>query len=177
MKTFNLKSLQPDIITKAEIKLVTKSTDMSFDDDKTHVLWKSFGPQIKNISNVASKDKYSIHIYPNANFFTPFKSNKVFKKYAGVEVSEYTALEKDLQELVIPSGLYAIFHYIGRPSEANETFRYIFYEWLPASKYLMDNRPQIALMGDKYKGEHQDTEEEFWIPIIESQKQHTIHEQ
>jgi AraC family transcriptional regulator len=29
----------------------------------------------------------------------------------------------------------------------------------------MDDRPYFALMGDKYKGEVLDSEEEFWIPI------------
>jgi AraC family transcriptional regulator len=29
----------------------------------------------------------------------------------------------------------------------------------------MDNRPYFALMGEKYKGENPESEEDFWIPV------------
>jgi AraC family transcriptional regulator len=29
----------------------------------------------------------------------------------------------------------------------------------------MDGRPYFALMGEKYKGEQPDSEEEFWVPV------------
>ena len=70
-----------------------------------------------------------------------------------------------MQSLTIPEGLYAVFPYQGKPSEAMETFRYIYSDWLPNSEYEMDDRPYFALMGAKYKGEHPESEEEFWVPI------------
>ncbi len=70
-----------------------------------------------------------------------------------------------MEKLVLPQGLYAVFHYKGKPSEAEETFKYIYGVWLLNSIYEMDNRPYISLMGNKYKGEDPDSEEEFWIPI------------
>ncbi len=70
-----------------------------------------------------------------------------------------------MDQLVIPEGLYAVFSYVGKPSEAQAFFKYIYGSWLPGSDYLLDNRPHFALMGKDYKGEDPDSKEEFWIPV------------
>ena len=35
----------------------------------------------------------------------------------------------------------------------------------PKSKYELDKRPHFALMGEEYKNEDPDSEEELWFPI------------
>lgn len=70
-----------------------------------------------------------------------------------------------MESLTIPEGLYAVFPYKVKPSEAIRAFKYMYGDWLPNSEYEMDSRPYFALMGDKYKGEHPESEEEFWVPI------------
>jgi AraC family transcriptional regulator len=89
-----------------------------------------------------------------------------YEKWAAVEVSEFDTIPDGMERLIVPEGLYAVFHCIGKPSEAQEIFRFIYGPWLPDSEFKMDARPYFALMGDKYKGESPDSEEEFWIPII-----------
>jgi AraC family transcriptional regulator len=42
---------------------------------------------------------------------------------------------------------------------------YIFMEWLPQSNYQLDNRPHFQILGEKYKHNQPDSEEEVWIPI------------
>ncbi|QDQ38947.1 hypothetical protein E3226_000275 [Legionella geestiana] len=51
MNNINLKRLEPKISTIAEIKLIASKCDMSFAEDKTGQLWRSFSPDIKNIPN------------------------------------------------------------------------------------------------------------------------------
>jgi AraC family transcriptional regulator len=41
----------------------------------------------------------------------------------------------------------------------------IFDTWLPDSDSLLDNKPHFEIMGDQYKNEDPDSEEELWIPI------------
>ncbi len=53
----------------------------------------------------------------------------------------------------------------GPASKGPETYRNIFETWLPASGYVLDNRPHFAVMGEKYRNEDPDSEEEIWIPI------------
>lgn len=127
MTNLNLKSLEPKIVTLPEIKLIAKSISMSFSQDKTHALWQGFGPLMKDIPYKLGKEKYSIQIFPDAKFFENFDPARVFKKYAAVNVSEYGDLSDGLEKLIIPEGQYASFDYIGKPSTASETFRYIGY--------------------------------------------------
>ena len=65
----------------------------------------------------------------------------------------------------IPEGLYAVFLYKGKASEAPKTYQYIFGNWIPNSDHTLDDRPHFALMGKKYKNEDPNSEEELWIPI------------
>jgi AraC family transcriptional regulator len=36
---------------------------------------------------------------------------------------------------------------------------------LPASEYVVDNRPHFEILGAQYKNNEPDSEEEIWIPI------------
>jgi AraC family transcriptional regulator len=42
---------------------------------------------------------------------------------------------------------------------------YIFNTWLPQSNYQLAPRPHFEILGEKYKNNHPDSEEEIWIPI------------
>lgn len=44
-------------------------------------------------------------------------------------------------------------------------FEYIFVEWLPDTIYELDNRPHFEILGEKYKNNDPDSEEDLWIPI------------
>lgn len=158
--------MQLKIILINEIKLIGIKTRMSFANDQTVKLWQTFGPRINDIPNRKSPDLFSVEIYNDKNFFVNFDLQKEYEKWAAVEVEDFKELPDDMKSLTIPQGLYAVFQYNGKPSEAMPVFQYIYGEWLPNSEYEMDNRPYFALMGEKYKGEHEDSEEEFWVPII-----------
>lgn len=82
-----------------------------------------------------------------------------------MEVTNFNSVPEKMKTLVIPSGLYAVFNYKGSAAEAAKFYQYIFATWLPDSDYILDNRPHFALMGEKYKNDSQDSEEEIWIPL------------
>ncbi|MCB0855813.1 MAG: GyrI-like domain-containing protein, partial [Bacteroidetes bacterium] len=44
-------------------------------------------------------------------------------------------------------------------------FQYIFFECLPKSDYLLDNRPHFEVLGEKAKLNDPNSEEEIWVPI------------
>ena len=70
-----------------------------------------------------------------------------------------------MEAFELPGGLYAVFEYKGKASEATDTFEYIFYDWLPKSKYDLDDRPHFEILGEKYKTDDPESEEEIWIPV------------
>lgn len=157
--------INPRIETLTDTKLIGKKLTMSFANDRTIELWQSFSPRRKEITNSVNSYLYSAAIYPTTSFFEQFNPNAEYEKWAAVEVSDYDSIPNEMEILTIPAGEYAVFHYKGKPSDAQETFQYIYGEWLPNSEYELDARPYFALMGDKYKGENPDSEEEFWVAV------------
>lgn len=157
--------MTPRIEILRETKLVGKNLSMSFTRDRTAELWQSFSPRLKEITNPVNTNLFSVEIYPDTGFIEKFNPAIEFEKWAAIEVSNFDTIPNEMEKLIIPEGLYAVFHYKGRPSEAQETFQFIYSVWLRNSEFQMDDRPYFALMGEKYKGEDPDSEEEFWIPV------------
>lgn len=160
--------MTPRIETVPTTFLIGQKTTTSLVSDKTRELWQSFSPRKKEIKNLANPNLYSVEIYPGPEYFQHFDPTMEFEKWAAVAVSDFDEIPKDMDVLTIPSGKYAVFHYKGKPSEVMETFKYIYGEWFPTSGFTIDHRPHFAVMGSKYKGEHPDSEEDFWIPIKNS---------
>ncbi|MCB0376226.1 MAG: GyrI-like domain-containing protein, partial [Sinomicrobium sp.] len=137
----------------------------SFAHNRTQELWQRFMKHRAAIPNVRGTELYSVEIFGDPRFFERFDPNHAFEKWAAVEVQDLNNIPDELEGLTLPSGMYAVFNYKGKSSEAGPTYQYIFTEWLPASGLLLDNRPHFALMGDKYKNDDPDSEEELWVPI------------
>ena len=154
----------PRIETLTEKKLVGKRMIMSFTNNKTPELWKSYMPQRKHIHHSIGTDLFSVEIYEKL-YFNNFNPGKEFEKWAVVEVSDYNSVPENMETITLREGLYAIFIHKGPASLSADTYHYIFKKWLPSSDYILDNRPHFALMGDKYKHEDPASEEEIWIPI------------
>jgi AraC family transcriptional regulator len=156
--------MMPEIRTLKEMQLIGKRLHMSFANNRTPELWRSFMPRLQEIRNRVRKELYSAEVYP-ANFFQDYNVNNEFDKWAAVEVADKNVIPNGMEPLVFPSGLYAVFIHKGTPEKGAETYRYIFMDWMPGSGYEVDSRPHFAVMGDKYKHNDESSEEEIWIPI------------
>jgi AraC family transcriptional regulator len=145
-------------------KFIGKHLRMSFSVNRTMELWKSFMPERKEIKNVIGPELYSIEVYERM-YFNNFNPGREFDKWAAVEVTGFDSVPEKMEFFALPGGLYAVFKHTGPASKGPETYRNIFETWLPASGYILDNRPHFAVMGEKYRNEDPDSEEEIWIPI------------
>jgi AraC family transcriptional regulator len=153
----------PRIETLNEKKLVGKRLTMSLASNKTGELWKSFMPGRKEITNHLTNDLISMQVY-KPTYFSDFKPINEFEKWATVEVSKFDNVPNDMETFILPGGLYAVFDYKGSSND-NTIFQYIFGTWLPNSNYILDDRPHFEVLGDKYKNNDPNSEEEIWIPI------------
>ena len=162
--------LEPQIQTFPKTQLVGKKISMSFAENKTVALWKSFMPYKNDISHIKNRNLYSVEVYSEANFFKDFDLHRAFEKWAAVAVNNAENIPEGMEILEIPEGLYAVFTYVGKPSEAAATYQYIYGSWIPQSPYQLDDRPHLAIMGEKYKGEDPHSEETFWIPLQNPKK-------
>src|SRR5476651_1144320 len=151
------------IETPPQKKLIGMSMAMSFTDIKTPMLWRAFKPRLHEIKNAVGTDLYSAEVYP-PGYYQAFNPANPFTKWAAIEVSSFDTLPDGMQTLLF-EGLYAVFLHQGAASQGAKTYNYIFLNWLPASGYVLDNRPHFAIMGAKYLHEDPASEEEIWIPV------------
>ncbi|WP_347157989.1 GyrI-like domain-containing protein [Pontibacter chitinilyticus] len=156
--------MEPSIKTLPEKQLVGKRLTMSFAVNKTFELWRSFMPRLKEIQHRTGSELYSLEVYP-PSFFETYNPEAPFNKWAAVAVAHLDAVPEDMETLLIPEGLYAIFIHKGPASSGPETYQYIFETWLPNSGFILDNRPHLAVMGDRYKHDDPSSEEELLIPV------------
>lgn len=156
--------MTPRLVRLKEKKLVGHSLKMSLSDNRTGELWGGFAPRIKEVPNrISSTEKYSLQVYPPTYYHT-FSVKTEFEKWAVVEVAHFENLPSGMKSFVLPEGLYAVFDYKGSSSDS-AIFQYVFFQWLPNSDYLVDDRPHFEVLGTKYKNNDPDSEEEIWIPI------------
>ncbi len=154
-------SIEPKIVTIAEKKLIGQRLSMSLSENRTGELWRSFMPRRREIQNNLNSDLISLQIYPSPYKFEP---NKEFEKWAAVEVEDFSEIPEGMETLVLNEGLYAIFHYKGSSMDTT-IFRFIFGTWLPQSGSELDNRPHFEILGEKYKNNDPESEEDIYIPI------------
>ena len=156
--------MQPTIQTLAEKKLIGISKKMSLVQNTTGLLWREFLTRRKSIRNIIQPDLYSLQRYP-IDYFRLFNPATEFEKWAAIEVASFDEVPEGMNTLTLSSGLYAVFLHRGAAATAPATFQYILSEWLPASGYELDHRPHFEVLGERYKNDHPDSEEEIWIPI------------
>jgi AraC family transcriptional regulator len=154
----------PRIEILTEKKFIGRRLLMSFANNKTFELWRSFMQRRKEIRNSIGIELYSLEVYTHG-FFNNFNPNTEFEKWAAVEVTDFDFIPEGMETLIVPGGLYAVFIHKGPASEGPRTYNYIFTEWLPNSEYLLDNLPHFAVMGEKYKQDEAGSEEEIWVPV------------
>lgn len=154
--------MEPKIKTFPETKFIGMNSQFSYSDYRIGELWSNFMPRLKEIKNVVGTDLYNIQINPDNFDFNP---NTPFVKWAAIAVSSFDFIPADMEILEISEGLYAVFNYKGNQSNAAAFFNLIYTEWLPKSDFELDNRPHFEILGDKYKNNAPDSEEEIWIPI------------
>ncbi|MFP9100518.1 GyrI-like domain-containing protein [Flavobacterium sp. RHBU_24] len=159
----------PEIRHIEPIQIIGLRQNISYANNTTHELWKSFMPRLKEVPNKIAHHRISLQNYPEG-FFRDFNPYAFFEKWAGVEVTCFDAIPDGMETFTIPAGKYAVFHYKGNANNAPEVFRYILAEWLPQSGYTLDDRPHFEILGEKYKNGEDDSEEDIYIPIVESFK-------
>lgn len=152
------------IATISPKKLLGIGRRMSLTRNFTRELWQAFMTRRKEIKNCVASDLYSLQIY-GPEYFIQFNPDTDFEKWAATEVTDFNIVPPGMETINLPGGLYAVFLHKGPASKGADSFQYIFGTWIPQSDYLVDHRPHFEILGEKYKNDEQDSEEEIWIPV------------
>jgi AraC family transcriptional regulator len=160
--------MYPRIETIPGKKLIGKYLKMSLKENKTVDLWRSFMPLRKTIINPVSSDFFSLQVYEQSDDYR--NPDAEFIKWAAMEVSDNTEVPQGMEAYYLSGGLYAVFLHKGGPQNFRATFQFIYEEWMPSSGYTVDHREHFELVGEKYKNNEPDSEEEIWIPVKRSER-------
>jgi AraC family transcriptional regulator len=143
-------------------QFIGQNLSFSFANYRAFELWSGFMPRRKEIQNTIGSNLYNIQINPNG---FSFGLNETFIKWAAVSVTNFDFIPNGMEPLEIPMGLYAVFNYKGDQRNVATFFNAIYTMWLPASGYELGTHPQFEILGEKYKNNDPNSEEEIWIPI------------
>ncbi len=154
---------KPRFVHAKRRELTGLDRSMSLSQNQTQELWQKFMPEWKSLG-IPRTELYSVEVYPEG-YFTSFDPNKAFIKWAAMQLTSEINVPATWERLEVPEGLYAVFPYKGRSSEVQRFFQYIYGAWVPNSEYTLDHRPHFAIMGEKYRNDDPESEEEFWIPV------------
>lgn len=157
--------MQPRIISIPSKKLVGRKLRMSISANRTIELWQFLMPRRNHILNKLNSDLFLVQVFDQDLDFKDFTTETEFEKWAAIEVSEYWEVPEGMETLNIPEGLYAVFDYKGAANNFAPMFHYIFGIWIPTSGYEVDKRPHFDVLGEKYKGNDANSEEEIWVSI------------
>lgn len=152
------------IVDLEKLYLVGMQANMSWINDGTPQLWRSFMPRRAQIKNRVEGFYYSVNDYPEVPGFLTMQPNDEFTKWAAVEVDTVGEIPQDMEAGML-SGLYAVFLHKGTPSDFKKTFDYILKDWLPKSGYTIDDRVHFEKLPEGYNPMSADSTEEIWIPI------------
>jgi AraC family transcriptional regulator len=154
--------LYPKIIILEPKKYVGINKVMTLYEDKTFQLWNSFMPLKKSIKNSLNNNLISLQVYDS----TPsvISIDTPFTKWALVEVDNFFDIPEKMECFELEGGMYAVFNYKGLSTDKS-IFVDIYTNWLPNSIYALENKPHFQVMGEKYKNNDPNSEEEIWIPI------------
>lgn len=150
--------------TSSEMKIVGLRHTMSFVNNTTGELFRSFMQRKNEIQNRANADLLCVQNYP-PGFFIAFNPVTPFEKWAAAEVNSFEIVPAGMEMTTIPAGLYSVFLFRGSNAQANDFFANIYMNWFPSSGYEVDHRPHFEILGNKYKNNDPESEEEVWIPV------------
>jgi AraC family transcriptional regulator len=157
--------MEPKIEVLTEKKLLGLRLKMTLSDNKTGELWKNFMQRRKEIKNNLTTDLFSMQVYDQPSDLEKYNPYIPFEKWAAVEVHDFDTVPAGMEPFKLTGGQYAVFVHKGAARTGVKAFQYIFGTWLPGSEYTLDNRPHFEILGEKYKNDDPDSEEEIWIPV------------
>lgn len=84
---------------------------------------------------------------------------------AGTEVTKLESVPAGMMSLTIPAGRYAVFTHVGLLDGLEQTMKYIYGTWLPASGCKLRPAPDIETYDHRFNPHSDKSEMGIWIPV------------
>ena len=158
----NRLDMEPQIVARAEAKVIGVSRQYHQDDLNIEKLWSAFRPDVAQIPNRVGQGAFGIYEEYHEN-----ENNVGFSYICSVEVSDFDTVPEGMISRVIPEHLYAVFRHSGSLSFLPETLKYIWGSWLPKSDYEYVEKPDFELYSPGQQMDDPDKILHLHIPVAQ----------
>ncbi len=127
-------SMEPEIVTKKEIKLVGVVYYGANKSDEIPVFWKEHFSEISSITTRIGDSCFGF-CFHNSDYLT----KGLFHYMPSVEVSNFSEIPITAVAKIVPEHQYAIFTHNKNAAKLGETYEYIHGTWFPNRKYIQND--------------------------------------
>jgi AraC family transcriptional regulator len=156
--------MNPKVRMMSAKVLVGHRMKVTMATDNPVLLWRPFKMKLKDIGNAKPDRFYSVQTFEGVDF-SKFDANTEFTKWAAVEVSEAGHVPDGLEVINVPKGLYGTVVHFGTAADFPKTTDFMYREWLPHSKYELDNRPHLTIMPSDHRPDDPNAVELVCVPV------------
>ena len=131
-------SMEPEIITRPEVKLVGISQQYDNADLSLPKLWSAFRPYRDQIENRVNDQSFGIY-----ECYQEVDEEVQFTYLCCAQVDNFDHVPEGMVTRGLPEQLYAKFIHRGSITQLDKTLKYIWGSWLPKSKYDYVEKPDF----------------------------------
>ncbi|WP_250435103.1 GyrI-like domain-containing protein [Hanstruepera flava] len=155
-----------NIITQNDILVIGMKAKVALQTMPMEIgkLARQFMPRRQEIINRVGTHSFSIQDYADQDFnkITP---QTTFNKWVAVEVENHNHIPEDMQPFILKGGDFLVVDYKGSLADFPKLWQTILTDWLPNSKYELDNRPHFEKLPESYNPQNTINEEQVWVPV------------
>lgn len=118
--------------------------------------WQRFNEYVGNIAGEVDSAAYGVCTNSDATGFDYI---------AGVEVADFSEIDRELTKIRIPAQRYAVFSHRDHISTIRNTIQAIWGEWMPQSGYEVADAPVLERYGKEFDPESGSGGFEIWVPL------------
>lgn len=155
--------MEPRIILKPAFTVVGLSQNGEDLSEQSETLWEELGLRFQEIPGADPDTGFGVHCWNGSE-----RKYLVGMAVRGVvDESEDSDIPEGMTACQFKKHAYAVFPHCGPISNLNETFNWIFADWLPGSGYQAVGNSFFELYDDHFQPDSEDSVIFIFIPVEE----------
>jgi AraC family transcriptional regulator len=157
--------MEPTITSKEAFPIIGIELKTTTNDGRNYVEIPQFWEKILQegqIDNIPNRKFERVLL----GICMDFEPDDSFSYIIGAEVASTENVPNDMISRTIPEATYAVFTVRGKmPASIQDTFKFIYQEWLPTSKYQRAASAEFELYDERFN-DSENSEMDIFIPIV-----------
>lgn len=155
--------MEVKIIEKEAMKVIGMDVVTTQKNNKIPQLWDNFNKRFHEIENIAVKNA-CLGVCPYVEM-QDFNEDSEFRYIAGAIVKDFSKVPDGMVTYDMPAQKYAVVTHKGTLDKLQETYQYIYAEWLKNSEFEFCPSAEFEWYDERFKFGSEDSELDLYIPI------------